>query len=131
MSMPSIPCQGSGCRARFACPAQALAGKYIVVKGLRAQYSMGLVYLQYTYYVVLFITMHLVSSLMSLPCLPVRGSQGPLPRGPSALQTVQFDGQRFVHELNDQYPELDRPGILTGRLPVSIELMEPDQDSWA
>ncbi len=75
--------------------------------------------------------MHLVSPLMSLPCLPVRSSQGPLPRGSSALQAVRFDGQRFVPELNDQYPELDRPGILTGRLPVSIELMEPDLESWA
>lgn len=75
--------------------------------------------------------MHLVSPLTTLPCLPVRGSQGPLPRGPSALQTVRYDGTSFVPELYDQYPELDRPGILTGKLPVPIELMEPDQSNWA
>ncbi len=60
----------------------------------------------------------------------MRGSQGPLPRGSSALQAVRFDGTSFVPELDDQYPELDRPGILTGKLPVSIELMPSDLDTW-
>ena len=75
--------------------------------------------------------MHLVSSLTTLPCLPVRGMQSLPPCGPSMFQTVRFDGGRFVPELDDQYPALDGPGILTGRLPVPIELMKPDQSNWA
>ncbi len=75
--------------------------------------------------------MHLVSPFTKLPCLPVRGSQAPLPRGSSAVQTVRFDGQSFVPQVDDQYPELDGPGILTGKLPVPIEFMRPDQDSRA